>query len=270
MKIIRINPNKTKVTNFLVFILSIFSFLFLVFSFSVDAVSPSPEPSPTETEELNEKIQDIREAVKEKVQEKLADVNKGQKKAFVGEINEITNLTLILTTREGEKQAKVNEEAKIINLNRKEVAIKDLEIGSYVIAMGYLEETDILDVIRVVVTEKPEPTNREVALGKVTDISEEKVLTVKNDRQGTTYTIETTSKTVVSKKTEEKMEKLNFSEIELNDFLVVIGTPSENEEKIITAKLIHVIPASPAGGPAEKPETAEPTPSTSPTEETEE
>ena len=49
-------------------------------------------------------------------------------------------------------------------------------------------------------------------------------------------------KTTITKKTDKNVEKVGFSEIEIGDHLVAIGSMTENEEKIITAKIIHVIP----------------------------
>jgi len=125
--------------------------------------------------------------------------------------------------------------------------------------MGYLGDNGILETRRVVVVEKPKLPVREVAFGEVTDIStEEKILTIKNDKKGITYTIEVTGTTKITKKTDTKVEKAKFSDIEKGDRLVAIGTPTENEEKIITAKLIHIIPDKAVG--QEKPTPGEPTP----------
>lgn len=242
MKIIQIiSPNNPKTKGSLLLLL-IFSFWFLVFGFSVYAVSPSPEASPTATEELDEKIQDIRNAVKEKVQEKLDEVKKGEKRAFVGEISDLTDSTVFLTTRSGEKQVKVNPEAEIIDQKRNRIEMADLEIGNLVIAMGYLEGKEILDAKRVAVISPPKVAKREVIAGQVTDISEENVLTVRNEKQGITYTVESSAKTKISQKVEGKMGTVKFSEVGLGDLVVTVGTPTENEEKIITAKIIHVIP----------------------------
>lgn len=243
-------------------------FTLLTFNQSyVLAQSPSSESTPTASENLNEKIKDIREAVKEKVQEKIDTVQRGQKRAFVGKVDEIANSTLIMTDREGKKQAKVDEEAKIISEARKEIKLEDLEVGSWVIAMGYLEETDLLNTLRIVAVEEPKPITREVAFGKVTDISEEDVLTIKNKRRELTYTIATNSKTKITQRANGKTEEVEFTSIQLDDRVVAVGTPSENEEKIITAKIIYVIPASPTEKSVAEESTPSPTPEDKETKE---
>lgn len=245
-----------------------FKLLIVIFSFSLfifslvsagRAQSPPPEASPGSEVNLNEKIKGVREAVKEKVREKLEEVKKGQKRAFVGEINEITNSTLILTTRRGEKQAKINKETTLIDQNRREIKPEDLEVGSYVITMGYLEDTDLLDAKRVVVTEEPKPLDREAVFGIVSDISsEEKIITIKGLRQNAVYTLEVTSKTQITQKIEEEIKKIKFTDINEDDRLIVVGELAENEEKIIIAKIIYLL-SSEESLPTEK-VTSSPTP----------
>ena len=161
----------------------------------------------------------------------------------------------------------------LVDEKRKEIEIEDLEIGQFVIAMGYLEDEDILSAKRVVSIPEPQPVKREIAVGTVTDISEEDVLTVKNESKGITYTIEITKKTKIAKRAEDKIDEAEFSDIGLGDFLVTVGTPEENEEKIITAKIIHVVPGQEAqvlGDESEEGEEVEEAEETEEADETEE
>ena len=121
--------------------------------------------------------------------------------------------------------------------------LENLETGSFAIGMGYLEENNLLETKRLVIGKKTELPAREVAFGQVTDISsEEEILTIKNEKKNLIYTIEIDSKTVITKKTDGKVTKIKFADIVEDDKLVAVGAPSENEHKIITAKIIHVIP----------------------------
>ena len=207
---------------------------------------PSPDLSPTPTNEIensvDEKIKEIRDAVKEKVREKVEEVKLGQKKAYVGEITQINDSTLTLSTPTGTKQTNVAEEAVIVGKGSKKIAFSDIKVGDFCIVMGYVDENNVLDGRRIVITAKPEPLNREVAFGVVTDTSEEEVLTVRNEKKNIVYTIEVTNKTIITKKVDGSVKKVKFADIVKGDRLVAVGTPSENEEKFITAKLIHVIP----------------------------
>ena len=222
---------------------------------ATDIIAQSPTPEAT-----SPAVQQLREKVKEIVREKIEEVKMGQKRAFFGEISQISGSVITITNPRGERQIKVSEDTKILSIGRKEIKLQDLEIGSFVIAMGYLGDNGILEARRIVVIEKPKPPAREVAFGKVTDISaEEKILTVKNEKKGITYTVVVTEKTIITKKGETKIEKVNFSAIEKGDRVVAIGTPTENETKLITAKIIHVIPGKATG------QEVTPTPKASPT-----
>jgi hypothetical protein len=204
--------------------------------------TPSLNPSPTPSRPVL--IEEIREAVKEKVKEKLAEVKKGTALAWTGEIEAINEAQLTLNTRLGSKTVLISEETNLVGAGSKKIAVSDLKIGDLVIAMGYLNEDEILEAKRLVLFSKPKRIIREVAFGLVTDISaEENLLTVKNEKKGQIYTVVVNAKTLITKKGEEgKIEKTKFSSLETGDWLVAIGIPTENEEKLITAKLIHVIP----------------------------
>jgi len=222
----------------------------LASSLSIKAAQPTPspsEPSITPTEEndtgVSEKIKEIRDAVKEKVKEKVEEARLGLKRAYVGEITQINDSTLTLATPTGAKEVKVSEEATLIGRSGKKIAFTDIKVGDFCIAIGYVDENNILDGRRIVIITKPKPLNREVAFGVVTDTSEEeKVLTVRNEKKNVVYTIEVTDKTIITKKVDGSTKKVKFADISKGDRLVVVGTPSENEEKYITAKIIHIIP----------------------------
>lgn len=246
------------------------------------AASPTPRPSPdssvtpTETidKKVDEKIKEIREAVKEKVREKVQEVKLGLKKAYVGEITEINDSTLTLSTPTSTKQVKVAEEAVIVGKGGKKIAFSDIKVGDFCIAIGYVGENNVLDGRRIVIITKPKPLKREVAFGVVTDTSEEeKVLTVRNEKKNVVYTIEVTDKTIITKKVDDSVKKVKFADVVKGDRLVAVGIPSENEEKFITAKIIHVIPGKAESettpSPTPKPTKAKttPTPSLTPEEE---
>lgn len=237
-----------------------------ILAMKIAAQSPTPEISPTAEEVSDDKVQGIREAVKEKVREKLEEVQKGQKRAFVGEIKKASDNSLTLMALQGEKQVTVSEETTIIDKDRKEIELDALEVGDYLIAMGYLEETDVLSAVRIVVTNELKVPDREVAFGEVTDISaEEKILTVKNQKKGTIYTVETTATTKITKKIEGKVQEVKFADINEGDRLVAIGKATENEETIISAKIIHIIPGQAIGLTEEEAPSPTPSPKATPT-----
>lgn len=215
-----------------IIVLSMFFVIGALFLSKVKAVSPTPEP----TNPIRAKIQEI-------VREKLDEAQKGQKAAFAGEITNISDLQLTLQTNQGDKQLNIATDAALIGKGGKKITMKDIKIDLFAIAMGFMEENDVLGVRRLVISEKPKTASKEIAFGKVTDISkEENVITVKNEKKNIIYTVEITDKTTITKKVDGKIQKVKLEVIETGDYLIAIGVPTENEHKLITAKIIHVIP----------------------------
>lgn len=211
---------------FLIFLLLTFNFLL----FTLPAWGQTDEATPSAVKEIREKVKEI-------VRQKIDEVKKGQKRAYFGEITKIDgNMITISDPRNRERQVKVSEETKIVKAG-------GLKVADFIIAMGYLTADEVLEAKRIVVAAKPKPLPRQVAVGKVTDISaEEKILTVRNEKKDLTYTVLVVGNTMITKKVGTKIQKVNFDKIEKGDRLVAIGTLKENGEKILTAKLIHVIP----------------------------
>ena len=230
---------------------------------TITAQSPEPSPSPDDER--------IKQKVEERIEKVLSTAEQGQKRALVGTLKSIANSTLTIETQTGDSQAKVATDATILNEDREEIEIDDLEISSNLIAMGYLDNQNVLNAKRVVVTEEFQIPESESVFGTVTDISqEEKILTIKHPKTQTVYMVDINSNTKITKRVGEEVKEIKFSDIEENDRLVVIGEPEENEEKIITASLIHVVTSASPETTEEEEEQPSPSPEVLPTPETEE
>lgn len=193
------------------------------------------------------------EGIKDKVEELVEEGQSGQKKAFFGQIADIFNHTVILQTHLGQKTAKIEEDAEIINEGRKEINFDDLEIGTYVIAMGFTETPEKLLTKRLVVTPKPLRANRLALIGRITAIENEG-LVIEPLGKDTSWEIEITGKTVITQKIDSKIRKVDFEEITENT-LVVIGGISKGETEL-EAKAIHLL-SLPESSPTPTPEEEE-------------
>ena len=190
-------------------------------------------PTPTETDE---KIKGIRDTFKEKVKEQINEIKKSTRKAFVGTVSKITNQSFSLNTKSGPQVIKTSDETEIVDENRKEIGLEDIKLEDNLIAMGYLDENDVLKAKRVVLAPKPEEDKREIAAGIVTDLSKESLLiTLRNENKVKTYTILVNNKTNIKQKEDDQIDKGEFKKIAEGDFLIAIGTPEEDNGKIITA-----------------------------------
>ncbi|MFH1840572.1 MAG: hypothetical protein ABH807_00210 [Candidatus Shapirobacteria bacterium] len=203
-----------------------FIFIFNLFCFTGLALAQEATPA---GEVDQEKIQEIREAVKEMVKEKIVA---RQMRGYAGVINKLTETELVLETeRNGVKTVSLTSGTQIVNKS-------NLKEGVYAIAIGIMETEEKLEAKRVVISQKPKTVKRVAAAGKVIDISaEEKLLTVKNEKSGAAVTIEV--------KDENK-----FAQVKAGDWVVVVGTPAVDNKQLLTAKIIHIVPDNPSPTPS--------------------
>lgn len=196
------------------------------------------------TGNLQEKIKQLRETLKERAREKIQEAKQNTPRGYAGEITALGENEFTLKTPRRTLQISVSTETKIIGKQKQPINFTDLKVGDFVIVMGYLDEEENLQARRIVVAAKSKRFIRHIAFGKVTQISseEENILTVKNEKKGIVWTIIVPENTVITKKISGKIQKTQFSSIEIGDNVIVVGIPKEDETKIITAKIIHIIP----------------------------
>ncbi|MCJ7827583.1 hypothetical protein MUP65_00345, partial [Patescibacteria group bacterium] len=148
------------------------AFLLVIFMASLSPIfaqeaTETAEPEATDgASQILKKIGDI---VKE-------DEPVAEKRAYVGEIVDIFNQTVVVKTLSGKKTAAVDEETEIIDSNRAEIALEDLEIGGWVILMGYEESTEQLNTKRIVITQKETKTEKNAFVGEIIEVEDEKLI----------------------------------------------------------------------------------------------
>lgn len=132
-------------------------------------------------------------------------LNSLKRKAYVGQVARVTTESLTVNTPHGEVTVKLTPEKTTMFLMPRLtlVQISDIEIDGFVIAMGYVDGDDVLDVRRVLVSPTPLfPIKKGVILGIVQSIKSTQMLvrtfaqedkgvllsskTVYQDRGGTT------------------------------------------------------------------------------------
>lgn len=243
---------------FLNFLASFFLCCFAAFGLWSSVLAQSPTETPDLEQEIpasnvtppvdQEKIKEIRDKVREKVQEKIQEIReRGIRRGYVGQIEAIANLQITLSTRRGERKVSIDEDTKIIGQGRQTLEIEDLQVGDVIIAMGYVNSEGEMIAKRIVVIPKPPkpPLPRRAVFGRVTEIDQSSlILTLIHPRKDpSTLRVEVTSKTRITKKLEGKIQKVDFANIAPDDRLVAVGTWDE-ENEILTAKLLHIIPGN--------------------------
>lgn len=166
------------------FCLLVLSSAFCVLNSSVLAVSPTPTPSvtdkitptgilgstaPTPTTAEDTKVKEIRDAIKEKVNEIKEKI---EKRAYVGIISQITDSTITLDNFRGKRRVRITETTSIIGTAKKEIKAKDLSLEDKVIALGIMGDNEILEAKRIIVVPKPKtvPAKRVVIFGSITTV----------------------------------------------------------------------------------------------------
>lgn len=222
------------------FLFVAFSLIFTLPAWGQTTPTPTPSVTPSRLDQIKERVEERIQDIKEKI----------QTRAFWGTLKQITNSTLIIDSPGGERRVKTDEETKIF-LNKKQVKFEDLEIGHFLIVIGTWDtKTETLTAKRVNAYSKPpKPApKRQAIFGKVSDISgEEKVLMVTHPKKPSiVYEVKVTDKTVITKKVEGSVKKVNFEDIEIGDRIMAVAIKDVTSNSF-TAKLIHVIPGIATG-----------------------
>ncbi|MBU1127219.1 hypothetical protein KKF11_02645, partial [Patescibacteria group bacterium] len=210
---------------------------FLVFSFFLfsSKISLAQENS-----DLDEKVQEVRDAVEKKVQETIQNTLSSKKIGIWGLLEKTTEETINITSGDEEYLVSVDSDTVILNSQRQKSKIEDLPLSKPIVVLGYQEANGEILAKRIVQLTKLNTNDQESVFGQVSDLSrDENVLTIKNIAKNETYLIDA-AKAGITKKTSEGIKKSNYEEIEKDDKVIAIGALGENGEKILKATKIHI------------------------------
>ncbi len=193
----------------------------------VGTPSPSEESSTESASPTEEGVQEIRDAVKEKVIEKIQEIkDKIEKKGYVGILKEMTDSTLTLETLTGEKMVTVDEGATVVGANKKIVKVNELEIDQKLICMGSLDENKILVAKRIVVVVPPKTASpvRTAFIGRLAEInSKTKTLTLNHLKKlSEKYLV------IVDRNTD--FSTGDFEDLKTDQVLIVISSRAKENE----------------------------------------
>lgn len=241
---------QVKIQNFVLLICT-FALCLLAFNFAVLAQDET---------ESTEGAQSVREAIRKRVEEKLAELSKNPK-ALVGELKEITDTTLNITTKLGEAFAATNDETKYFRVTKgKQTTIKfeDLALGDFTVVMGYRNGNNVLDARRVISYDVSPLVEKRAIFGAVrTNTNGDLTIQASEDQ---IWTIQTDDETEVSIKGKEGLEESNVEDINPGDKIVAAGAPNTKKTNTLVASKIHILSSV---APSEEVE-ATPTPTKKP------
>lgn len=191
---------------------------FLVYSTEFDKFlgeegGDQEEPS----DDREESATDEADSVREKVIEKIQKV-KSNPIFYIGTITDKTQDTLQIRNIDGEiQQISLDQnEIELVNIidDPKEINYDDVAIGDYILALGFLGASDVLEGKRIVVTELPvEDEKRSVILGNIKEIDQRDVFLTLDENDGKEI------KLIFPK----RWKGPEISELKVSDYLICVG-----------------------------------------------
>lgn len=229
-------------------------------------VTPTNPSSPTPTEAVSDEI-------KEKVQERIDSIKEtGKKKAFWGTLKNRSNSLLVIDAPTGEKRIKTDETTIFVGTGKKLIKIDDLEIGNFIIALGYWQENGTLTAKRVIALAtppKPAP-KRDTVYGNISLVNKTKKsleITPIGPESSSPKNILVSTSAIIVKNTNGKISKGVFDTITKGDLILSVCTPKEGDDTTCTGKIIYITPSDNSNLPTPTPiASKQPTPSSSTTE----
>ena len=221
----------------------ILSLALLAFRLPANAITTTPSPtssstpSPANTED--EKVKEIRDAIKEKVSEIKEKI---EKRAYVGTINQITDSTITVSNFRGKQRVRLTEETTIIGLSKKEIKPNELALDDKVIAMGNLGDNEILEAKRVVVSTSPKnpPAKRLVFFGQITKIDSKNSLLTLTDPKNSEMTLTTKVEQATGLYAPDQKTNPKFKDLAEGQKVVAVY-PEPAEGKTAVAKSFFVL-----------------------------
>lgn len=235
---------------------------------TTEEATPSSVISPQEVKEkIKQRLQDVVEEKMENVKGVIEKRLQSKAFAYVGSLKSINDDFLIVETKEGEKKAKVASDSAIIfvkqGASKKNIKLKEAEIGQFTIAMGFMDKEEIINAKRVIFSPMPTVVKRKVIFGKVTEIDVNK-LQVKSNGEEVRFSIDSS--------TDFKIKGLNkpkVADIQIEDKVVAI-LDLDKEDKVKSCKAIFIIPGKYSPGAEENAINATPSAQPSPSDTIEE
>lgn len=185
-----------------IFILSFI--LLLVTNYQLPIFAISPTPTPTTTDE----IQKIRQAIQEKVKEKLQQINNqnspvtttDSKRAIIGTLIQSTPSQITLDYRSATTNVNIGPDTIVIDLNRNKTKLANLKIGQDLLVLGILNDQNIIDAKRIVFSDLKTITNpTQTIVGHIVDISRSSPIFVliPSSNKNLQYQLKNDSKTII-------------------------------------------------------------------------
>lgn len=149
--------------------------------------------------------------------------------SLLGTITDITENSMQIQTEKGIKQISLAENTTYANIidSAKEVEFSDLAIGDNVIAIGRINDDEILNAERILVSSKYTQASRKAVLGSVKEISRSNLII--SDGFENSFELNLASSTDYYTKEEDLIKKIARTEITEDGLVFVVYSDAEGE-----------------------------------------
>lgn len=197
---------------------------------------------PTSEEDKTQLILDeVRNHVKEKTLGEA--VNDQIKLGWIGRITEISSIGFEIQPDDENEEVRpiiLSDEATIINQNRQTINFSDLEVNNRVIAMGYKQIDNSLDCRRVIITDQPEPIQRQSIFGSIIEKAEqEEILLIRNNDQS--YELIFNDDSVIRIHQNNQIEEIKYADLTVNQKIVGVISPTDGSTETFKVEIMLVI-----------------------------
>lgn len=176
-------------------------------------------------ESLKKRLEGSVDEKLERVKGVLQDPNKLF--AFVGQVEKTEANNLTITRNGQEKKVEINKDTELV-LDRKTITAEEIETSLYAIAMGKVDDNDVLQAQRIVFSKESPVTKieRQVVFGKVAEVDNQK-MTLK-DHETLELVFEKKTQLVIS-----GVDKPELADINVGDKAVaILGKNEKNEDEL--------------------------------------
>jgi hypothetical protein len=234
----------------------------LLFFFTLTLSSIQAQVTPDDTNASDEsEVQKIQDRLKKGVEEakvKGVSTDDAQKRGFIGTVKRVSEEALTIDSRKGTQIITVNDDVTVLQ-DDKAFPVKNIEIDSQVVVMGYQQGEDF-SARRILVLKKPLQTvKRTVWVGSITKI----------DKLSITLTTRSSEEKIFSLAAKPVVEDnsgavLKIADVEKDQDVLLLTTPEDpnsqsvkdSSGKIARVHLLGTLDVTPTAGK----ETPTPTP----------
>ena len=138
-------------------------------------------------EELNQATESASDDVRSKVQERVKEIQKNSV-FFLGTVTDISEGSFQLKLPSGEiEQVATDQDTDFASetATKKTIEEEDVAIGDFILAMGFTNDSDVLEAKRIVVISEPEETDNKALLGTIVSIDTRELVLLSNGEETT-------------------------------------------------------------------------------------